>query len=121
MYNNFKDTLNNEKTNDAQWRARLAYKCGVCGKEYESIKDRAACEIKCSKQKEEAERLAAMKKKQEEQTARKKAVDEAFDKAYKLKEEYLKDYGYYKYYYTVEDEREKWASTSFADFLRMLP
>lgn len=118
MYNNFKDTLNNEKSNEAQWRARLAYKCGVCGKEYESIKDRAECEIRCSKKKEEEERLAAAKKKAEEKAARKKAVDEAFDKAYKLKDEYVKDYGSYVYIYTDKNEDDTW---NFADFLRMLP
>ena len=121
MYNNFKDTLNNEKPAESKWAARLAYKCGVCGKEYESIKDRAECEIKCSKKKEEAERLAAAKKEAEERAARKKAVDEAFDKAYKLKDEYVKDYGSYLYTYTDKDEADAWMSSSFAEFLRMLP
>lgn len=121
IYNNFKETSNNEKPAENKWAARLAYKCGVCGTEYESIMDRAECEIRCSKKKEEAERLAAAKKKREEQAARKKAVDEAFNKAHELKKEYLKDYGSYEYYYADEDECEEWISTSFADFLKMLP
>lgn len=118
MNNSFKNSLNNDKSNDTQWRARLAYKCGICGTEFESIKDRAECEIKCSKMKEEREKFAAAKKKAEEKAARKKAVDEAFDKAYKLKDEYVKDYGSYMYTYEDEDEYSAW---SFADFVRMLP
>ena len=118
MNNSFKNSLNNEKPNEAQWRARLAYKCGICGTEFESIKNRAECEIKCSKMKEEREKFAAAKKKAEEKAERKKAVDEAFDKAYKLKDEYVKDYSSYMYTYEDEDEYSAW---SFADFIRMLP
>lgn len=100
MNTSFKDSLtqNNrsaESTSNAEWRARLAYKCGFCGKEYNSIKDRAECEIKCFKKKEEEERLAAEKKKMEEQAIRKAEVDEAIARAEELKNKYVEDYGTY--------------------------
>ena len=43
--------------------ARLAYKCGICGTEFESVLDRAKCEIECSKRVEEEARIAAEAKK----------------------------------------------------------
>lgn len=91
MNNSFKDSLNNE----SKWAARLAYKCGVCGKEYEDIKDRAECELNCYKKQEEEKKLAAAKKKAEEQAARKKAVDDAYKEFCNLRDAFIKDYGEY--------------------------
>ena len=123
MNTSFRESLtsNNksaESTSNVEWRARLAYKCGICGKEHDSIKDRAECELKCHKQKLEAEKLAAAKKKQEEQAARKKEVDEAVARAEELKSKYIKDYGAYVRTCHIDDIEDVW---SFADLLRMLP
>ena len=117
MSTNFKKALNNDK---AEWRTRLAYKCGICGAEFESVADRANCELKCFKAQEEEKRLAAAKKKQEEQAARKKEVDEAIAHADELKRKYIKDYGAYVRVSTCHaDELDE--ALSFADFFRMLP
>ena len=67
MNTSFTDSLtqNNksaENTSNTEWRARLAYKCGICGKEYDSIKARTECELACLKKQEEEKRLAAAKK-----------------------------------------------------------
>lgn len=43
------------------------------------------------------ERMEAVKRKEEEREARKKAVDDAFEAAYKLQREFLHDYGRYSY------------------------
>lgn len=114
MNNSFKNSLNNETQNENKWCARLAYKCGICGKEHESVKDRAECELKCFKKQEETKRLAAEMKKKEEQSARKKEVDDAIDYACKLKEKYIEDYGGYVRFYDTDLD-------SIVDFLRMLP
>lgn len=107
--------MNNGKN---KWCARLAYKCGVCGKEHESIKDRAECELKCLQRKEQEERLAAEKKKKEEKESRKKEVDLAFEKFLSLKGDYCKDYGVYAY---GENIKPLEFEINFRDLFNMLP
>lgn len=76
---------------------KTVYKCGVCGKAYESIAQRMNCERTCLKKQEEEERKAAEAKKAAEQKMRKEAVDEAIKKTAKLMDTYIKDYGHYEY------------------------
>lgn len=71
------------------------FKCSICEKEYDKAVDRANCEIACSKRLEEEAKKAVEAKKQAEQAARKAKVDEAYEAAEKLREEYIKDYGTY--------------------------
>lgn len=113
MNNSFKNSLNNES---AEWRARLAYKCAICGKEFDNIQDRAKCELTCLKKQEEDKKLAAEKKKKEEHDARKKEVDEAVARAEELKRKYIQDYGVYVRTCHVDDLDEL---VSFADLLRV--
>lgn len=103
MNNSFKNSLNNEATNENKWAARLAYKCAICKKEFDNIQDRAECELACLKKQAEEKKLAAEKKKKEEQTARKKEVDDALAHAYKLKDQYITDYGSYVYTCDADD------------------
>ena len=122
MNNKFKNSLNNETQTESQWRARLAYKCGICDTEFESIKDRAECEIKCIKMKEEREKFEAAKKKAEEQKARKAEVDKAVDRANELIDKYVEDYGTYRYngiLEMIDDDNDDYIT--LRDFLRMLP
>ena len=74
-----------------------AYKCGVCGNEYETVQSRMNCEMKCIKKQKDEEKKAAEAKKLAEQKLRKEAVDEAIKRAAKLQSEYVKDYGHYEY------------------------
>jgi DNA-directed RNA polymerase subunit RPC12/RpoP len=76
---------------------KFTYKCGICGKEFDNVLDRANCEIECVKKAEEAARKAEAEKKAAEQTMRKEAVDEAFENLHRLVTEYVKDYGHYEY------------------------
>ena len=120
MNNSFKNSLNNNEQNINKWCARLAYKCGICDKEHDSIQKRAECELSCLRKKEEEERLAAEKKRVEEQRARKAEVDKAVDKANELIDKYVEDYGVYRYdgIFSMIDEDEY---MSLRDFMRMLP
>jgi len=83
------------------------YKCGVCGKIYDSIIERAQCEVTCVKHQEEEARKAAELKKQEEQASRKANVDAQVKTTLNAIKEYTHDYGYYHYdgdiSYVVED------------------
>jgi UDP-galactopyranose mutase len=72
--------------------ARKAFKCSICGKEYENAMDRAHCELACGKKQEEDARKLAEAKKKEQQEARWAEV-EAVRKHYEeLYEAYMKDY-----------------------------
>lgn len=73
------------------------YKCEICGKEYKTIAERAKCEAACVKKLEEDAKKAAEAKKKAERDARRAEVDMAIEKASKLLDEYIKDYGAYRY------------------------
>ena len=62
-----------ETNEDGKMYCRPAYKCGICGKEYEKIADRMNCEMKCVKNMEEEEKKAAEAK---AKAAAKKAADD---------------------------------------------
>lgn len=76
---------------------KVTYKCAVCGEVYGSIAQRMNCEQTCLKKQEEEERKAAESKRAAEREARKQEVDDAFNKAYALKDKFVKDYGRYTY------------------------
>ena len=44
---------------------KFTYKCGICGKEYNNVLDRAKCEIACAEKAEEEAKKAAEAKKKE--------------------------------------------------------
>ena len=79
------------------------YRCGVCGRGYDTIGERSQCEQVClRKQKEEAERIAAEKKK-EEKRQRQAEVTAALDNAFALVNKFIEDYGSYQYDGKIKD------------------
>ena len=45
---------------------KFTYQCGICGKEFDNVLDRAKCEIACAEKAEaEAKKAAEAKKKEE--------------------------------------------------------
>lgn len=82
------------------------YKCAVCGGVYDSIAQRMNCEQACLKKQEEEAKKAAERKRAAEYEARKREVDIAFDRAYELKEKFLKDYDSYTYSKSVSNFRD---------------
>ena len=73
------------------------YKCGICNKEYENIQDRANCEIKCIKLKQEKEKAEAKAKKEAEKESRFAEASAALDNAITLVNKCVEDYGTFKY------------------------
>ena len=73
------------------------FTCSICGNTYDDVVKRAHCELSCARRKEIEAQQAEKLKKQTEQNNRKVAVDEAFEKAYELRDEYVKDYGSQSY------------------------
>ena len=83
--------------------AKPQYKCGICGKIYDDVQDRMNCEMNCIKRQKEEEKKAAEAKKKAEKDARCTEVSKALDNAYKLINDYVKDYGPYKYNGDLKD------------------
>ena len=73
------------------------YKCGICDTVYNSIQERAACEIKCLKKQEQEAKAAAEAKIKAEKDTRSAEVTKALENAYTLLAKYIKDYGSYSY------------------------
>ena len=79
------------------------YRCAICGKEYADIRERISCETDCLKKRDEENKKAEEAKKLAEKNARHKEVNDAFDNAYKLLNQYTKDYGHYTYNGNIKD------------------
>lgn len=77
--------------------SKPTYTCGICGSEYESIQQRANCEMSCIRKQKEDEKRALEAKRKAEKTTRKAEVDAALKNFAKLAEAYAKDYGSYEY------------------------
>ena len=71
--------------------AKPMYKCAVCGEVYDSIAQRMNCEQAC------------LKRQEAEYNARIEEVNAAFEKAYKLRDKLVADYGEYYYSHRFEN------------------
>lgn len=73
------------------------YTCDVCGKIYDTVEERNACETKCLADRKKAE----AKRKEEElrkiKETRKKEIEMAYDHYNELLKTYIKDYGSYSF------------------------
>lgn len=111
--------------------ARLAYKCGICGKEHNDVLSRAKCEIECSKKAEEEAKQAAEAKKAAEKEARRaevnaaiKAADEAIHKRDELIADFINDYNFIEFACSLgneeksdKDENDNWLEKIFHQWL----
>ena len=76
---------------------QMVYKCAICDKVYDSIQERAQCEMTCVKHKQEEERKAAEAKKKQEKNARFSEASAALDNALTLVNKCVEDYGSFEY------------------------
>lgn len=82
---------------DNKMYIKAAYKCGICGTEFESVQDRMNCEMACiAKQKEEEKKAAAAKAKAEKDASQNE-VTAALDNAFSLLNKHIEKYGTYQY------------------------
>lgn len=95
---------------------KFTYKCGICGKEYNNVLDRAKCEIACVEKAEEEARKAAEAEKKEAQKVRKAEVDAVFEHLHELITAYVEDYGHYEYSDGGEDTNFYWPSRLWHSF-----
>ena len=88
------------------------YKCEICGKEYENIEDRVACETKCLHDRKVAEEKRKKMKLEQEKETRKKEVQMAWGHYSDLLKAFIEDYGSYP---TMRNERN--AQRAICDIL----
>ena len=69
------------------------YKCGICGKAFETIEERNVHETKCIAERKKAEAALAKKKLEDEKAARKEEIDKKYKELNVLIDNYIKDYG----------------------------
>lgn len=72
------------------------WKCGICGKIFDEIKERNKCEMACIKQQEEEAKKAAELQQKKQKAARQAETDELVKKAIDSIKAFQKDYGYYE-------------------------
>ena len=77
--------------------AKPMCKCGICDNVYDSIEKRSSCEQACLRKQVEEAKKEEEKRKVKEREVRYVEVCDAINKANKLQNEYLKDYGYFAY------------------------
>lgn len=105
------------ETKDIAIKCKFTYQCGICGKSYDNVLERAKCEIKCNEKVEaEAKKIAEAKKK-EEQKMRKEVIDETLVRLHGLITKYVNDYGYYEYGDGNGEIDFHWSSKLFHNFL----
>lgn len=85
-------TINNTCDCDCD---KSAYRCAICGKSYDTIEERSACETKCLSDRAEAERKRKEEELRKTKENRKKELDMAWDHYNELLKAYIKDYGSY--------------------------
>ena len=78
------------------------YKCAICGTIHDEIAERVKCESACLKKQAEEARKAEEEKKRLEKEARKAELDLAIENVIKLRDAYVKDYGFYRYAFKPE-------------------
>ena len=79
------------------------YRCEICGKAYDSISERANCELACFTKIQEEAKAAAEAKYQKEKDGRFAEASAALDNALALVNKCVEDYGSFKYTGTIKD------------------
>ena len=82
------------------------YTCGVCGTNYDSIQERAECEMTCVKKIKEEERKAAEAKKKAEKAADFAEASAAIDNVYAMINKCVEKHGEFTYSDKLKDCKE---------------
>lgn len=95
---------------------KTEYVCGICGKSYDNIADRIACETKCLDDRTKAEEAMRKQKLELEKDARKKEIETMYDDLHKAISEYVKDYGVIRLHNCSKHENDFPTLSSLFDF-----
>ena len=95
MNNNFDNlnkysNINNSKITGTN---KVKYNCAICGKGYDTIDERVACETKCLADREKAQAALEKKKLEEKKSTRKAEIEKKYKELTTLVRDYCHDYG----------------------------
>ena len=72
---------------------KMVYHCAICGKPYDTVDERVACETKCLAARKKAKAELEKKKLEEKKNARKAEIEKKYKELATLVNDYCKDYG----------------------------
>ena len=72
---------------------KMVYHCAICGKSYDTVDERVACETKCLAARKKAQAEIEKKRLEEEKTTRKAEIEKKYKELSTLVNDYCKDYG----------------------------
>lgn len=76
---------------------KTTYKCGICGKEHESIAERAKCEMACVEELDKQVAKAKKEKQKQEQETERQAIIAALHHVSEMVDAYTDKYGSFTY------------------------
>lgn len=72
---------------------KMVYHCAICGKRYDTVDERVACETKCLAARKKAQAEIEKKKLEEKKNTRKAEIEKKYKELATLVNDYCKDYG----------------------------
>ena len=72
---------------------KMVYHCAICGKHYDTVDERVACETKCLAARKKAQAEIEKKKLEEKKNTRKAEIEKKYKELATLVNDYCKDYG----------------------------
>lgn len=72
---------------------KMVYHCAICGKPYDTVDERVACETKCLAARKKAQAEIEKKKLEEKKNTRKAEIEKKYKELAVLMNDYCKDYG----------------------------
>ena len=72
---------------------KMVYHCAICGKPYDTVDERVACETKCLAERKKAQAELEKKKLEEKKTTRKAEIEKKYKELATLVNDYCKEFG----------------------------
>ena len=72
---------------------KMVYHCAICGKPYDTVDERVACETKCLAERKKAQAELEKKKLEEKKNTRKAEIEKKYKELSTLVKNYINDYG----------------------------
>lgn len=79
---------------------KMVYHCAICGKPYDTVDERVACETKCLAERKKAQAELEKKKLEEKKNTRKAEIEKKYKELSTLVKNYINDYGSLQIGYT---------------------
>ena len=94
-FDNLKKYSNNYDVNSLKITDtnKAQYNCAICGKSYDTIDERVACETKCLADRKKAQAALEKKKLEEKKSTRKTEIEKKYKELATLVRDYCHDYG----------------------------